>query len=374
MATLAACVLAPLFAEGFAVGTIASILGGIGGNLIADFIATFHKTYKTKGESKLIDLLQKKIRKSPVLEKEFQRLIFELQIKRLLDELFAGPEQEWLKDRIRELNFSANIGEDSSINLTNVNAGRDIFLAGRDVVYTPPQPKVNFKKFIAFFVLFILIVIVILLAIIQWPIPKMIEVTGGTYLSGKDRIVNSLPAFWIDTTPVTNQEYKSFVEATGYPAPSYWSNGRYPPELGNHPVVKVSWHDARTYAKWAKKRLPSILEWEKACRGQQGNVYPWGNEWKNGVCNTQESGLGGTSPVVYFALNKSPYGCLDMVGNVWEWVATPDDSNESFYYIIGGAFNQSKAVAKCYDARSLPASMQLDNLGFRCVSDIATKE
>jgi len=312
------------------------------------------------------------------LEKDFQKLVLELKITELLDELAAQPERQWLKNEIRKLNFSTNIRGDVSFNLAGMQAEGPVVVVGPtggdvDVNIGLPPRKVNFKKFIRWVVLVILLSLVILVMIIHWPIPEMVEVVGGTYLSGKDRTMKSLPAFWIDTTPVTNQEYKIFIDATGYPAPSYWSNGAYPSELADHPVVKVSWEDAHTYAKWAKKKLPSLLEWEKACRGQHGNVYPWGDEWKTGLCNTQESGLGNTSPVAYFALNKSPYDCLDMVGNVWEWTATPDDSNESFYYIMGGAFNQSKAVARCYDARSLPANMKLENLGFRCVRDIAPK-
>jgi hypothetical protein len=220
---------------------------------------------------------------------------------------------------------------------------------------------------------FFLVLIMAIFVIIKWPLPEMIKIPGGAYLGGPNRTLQSLPDFWIDTLPVTNRDYKIFIDAVGSPAPLHWENGLYPARLADHPVVNVSLYEARAYAKWAKKRLPTKDEWEKTCRGTRGNVYPWGNEWKDQTCNTKESGIGMTTPVGFFSQNKSPYGCYDMVGNIWEWTDTPDSSTPDFYLIVGGAYNQTMSVARCYDTRSLPATMAIENVGFRCVSDSAVK-
>jgi iron(II)-dependent oxidoreductase len=136
-----------------------------------------------------------------------------------------------------------------------------------------------------------------------------------------------LDAFYIDKYEVTNFQYKQFMDATGHGAPADWNNEKY--NQPNQPVVGVTWHDAVAYAKWAGKRLPTEAEWEKAARGADGRIYPWGNEWDSSKCN---SGVGGdgyqyTAPVGSFSDGASPYGVLDMSGNVWEWCADWYDNN-----------------------------------------------
>jgi iron(II)-dependent oxidoreductase len=137
-----------------------------------------------------------------------------------------------------------------------------------------------------------------------------------------------LDAYWIDKTEVTNAQFARFVRETGYKAEGGWQE-----EDGKeqHPAVKVSWNDAVAYAQWAGKRLPTEAEWEKAARGEEGRVWPWGNVWEETRCNFRgrADGYGGTAPVGSFPQGASPYGCLNMAGNVWEWCA---DWYEADYY------------------------------------------
>ncbi|MFH1739516.1 MAG: SUMF1/EgtB/PvdO family nonheme iron enzyme [bacterium] len=159
--------------------------------------------------------------------------------------------------------------------------------------------------------------------------PGMIYIPAGKFVFGSDRgdecespqQTVSLPAYYIDETEVTNWEYKRFVDETNYRKPVHWEGGAIPPGLEDHPVVWVSWEDAKAYAEWNGARLPTEMEWEKAARGTNGWVYPWADRFDPKRANTWEAGIHGTSPVGLFPDGKSPYGLLDMAGNVSEWVA-----------------------------------------------------
>jgi formylglycine-generating enzyme required for sulfatase activity len=134
-----------------------------------------------------------------------------------------------------------------------------------------------------------------------------------------------LDAFYIDETPVTNAEYKRFLDADPqHRAPTHWAQASrtFEARAEKHPVVYVSWDDAQDYARWAGKRLPTEAEWEKAARGPAGRRFPWGNVIDSNRCNSIEAHIGGTTPVTrYAALGDSPYRVIDMAGNVWEWCA-----------------------------------------------------
>ena len=158
-----------------------------------------------------------------------------------------------------------------------------------------------------------------------------------------------ISGFAIDVTEVTQSQYAAFV-AAGYRAPYVnepwaselgfnWVGGQPPADKLDHPVVLVSWYDARAYCAWAGKRLPTEAEWEKAAFGTDGRWYPWGSEWAEGRANhgsprfednTNDSdGFKYTAPVGSFPDGASPYGALDMFGNAWEWTAdAPGDTWE----------------------------------------------
>jgi len=160
--------------------------------------------------------------------------------------------------------------------------------------------------------------------------------------------------FHIMRYPVTTAQYQQFREATGYRAPLFWSEGKYPAGQADHPVVGVSFLDAAAFCLWAAQvtglpvRLPTEPEWEKAARGTDGRVYPWGNQWEPGRCNNasskelrDEARPEGSSPVGAFSpQGDSPYGVADMAGNVQEWVSSlyrpypynPEDGREEWVY------------------------------------------
>jgi len=192
----------------------------------------------------------------------------------------------------------------------------------------------------------------------------MITVPAGEFWMGEEKQKVHVDTFQIGKYAVTNAQYKRFVEATNHRPPAHWQEGDYPAGQALHPVVFVSWYDADAYARWVGKRLPTEEEWEKAARGADDREYPWG-DWKEGHCNTREAGIGGTTPVGHYSPHSdSPYSCVGMAGNVWEWTL-PRWSVSTKAVIRGGSWNYFQGVARCtYRIRHSPDSPDKD-LGFR---------
>jgi formylglycine-generating enzyme required for sulfatase activity len=137
-----------------------------------------------------------------------------------------------------------------------------------------------------------------------------------------------LPDYYLGLTPVTNAQYLAFVQATDRHPPRDWRKGRPPRGKEHHPIVNVSWYDAVAYCRWLAGvtgrpyRLPTEAEWEKGARGSDGRIYPWGDRWDPARCNSKEGGVENTTPAGAYPQGASPYGLLDMAGNVWEWTSS----------------------------------------------------
>jgi formylglycine-generating enzyme required for sulfatase activity len=198
--------------------------------------------------------------------------------------------------------------------------------------------------------------------------------------------------YWLARFPVTNEQYHTFVQSRSIHPVSNWKSKK------DHPVVNVTWSDAMTYCRWLNDflegemsenliiRLPTEAEWEKAARGADGRIYPWGDEFVEDKCNTYEGGIGDTSPVgAYSPEGDSPFDCADMSGNVWEWTHTlfreypyvSDDGRESenepgTRIVRGGSFYNDYGGIRCASRNSHNPGGRYNHIGFRvCISPIS---
>lgn len=197
-----------------------------------------------------------------------------------------------------------------------------------------------------------------------------------------------LETFLMDLTPVTNAQYQEFLKATGYRPQhpenflKHWVNGTPPHGREDHPVVYVDLDDARSYARWRGKRLPSEEEWQYAAAGSEGRRYPWGDEMLPGRCNGGETG--GTTPVTQFPSGRSPFGIYDLCGNVWEWTESErTDGRTRFSIVRGGSYFTARGSGWYMDGGPRPNSFAAKMLlmwpgldrcatvGFRCAADVS---
>ncbi|HMG74257.1 MAG TPA: SUMF1/EgtB/PvdO family nonheme iron enzyme [Pyrinomonadaceae bacterium] len=219
--------------------------------------------------------------------------------------------------------------------------------------------------------------------------PGMVYVRGGNFMMGTNNgDVYEEPAhtitvkpFFIDVYEVSCAEYERFVKSAPHQAPKDWLNDRCPSGTTQHPVCNVTWDDATAYAAWAGKRLPTEEEWEFAARGSDARVYPWGEQWTEGMANAGGGASRGIANVGEFK-GASPAGAYDMVGNVWEWTASdlkpypggklPGTPRGELKVIRGGSWREGRQQATTTYRGYLFARTSKDYsaTGFRCVKDV----
>jgi len=243
----------------------------------------------------------------------------------------------------------------------------------------------------------------------------LVCVPAGEFLMGAtDRNSDEKPphkvtlnAYWIDQTEVSNRQFQQFVQSAGYQTDaekkgssvlyngSSWEdtpgvNWKQPTGPGSslsgrleHPVIHVSWNDAKAYCAWAGRSLPSEAQWEKAARGTDGRTYPWGEQEPNANLANFAMNIKDTTAVGQYPKGASPYGALDMAGNVWEWGA---DWYGETYYVSSPASNPpgptsgtdkvlrgGSWVINAYYLRvayryNIDPTYRYDSVGFRCAA------
>jgi len=171
----------------------------------------------------------------------------------------------------------------------------------------------------------------------------------------------------VDRTPVTNARYAVFVDATGHRRPAYWPDGECPHSLDNHPVVGVDYFDAVAFARWAKGRLPTELEWVLASGLEEQRAFAWGDDFDTNRCNTFRSGHKGTTPVDAYPDGVAVSGCLDLCGNVWEMTASADKDHLHTVIVKGGSWYDYPAHAKLDASFHAPTHRVGRTVGFRLV-------
>jgi formylglycine-generating enzyme required for sulfatase activity len=217
------------------------------------------------------------------------------------------------------------------------------------------------------------------IADIEW-----IRIPAGEFLMGSnDHEKNERPErrvylddYYIGKYPVTNEQYRRFVEATSYGAPLGWDYGAC--DWPSRPVVGVTWYDVQFYCAWAGLRLPTEAQWEKAARGTDGRLFPWGNEPPNArKCNFEDH-VGAMTEIGSYPEGASPYGCLDMAGTVWEWCedwygpydkavqrnpSGPDSGERRV--LRGGSWDIGALACRCACRGSDHPLSRTDDIGFR---------
>lgn len=208
---------------------------------------------------------------------------------------------------------------------------------------------------------------------------EFLRIPAGEFIFGEegDETILNLPEFWISRTPVTNESYQRFIDDNpDYRVPKTFLGGDHNWDKrdrdfaewrAEHPVTLVNVDDAVAFCKWADVSLPTEEQWEKAARGTDGRLFPWGNEAPTkDLCNYSHN-EGDTTPVgAYSPQGDSPYGCVDMSGNVYEWCM---DSIGGAPARRGGAWDATEEWARltCYYLMDVDPALRVNDLGFRVV-------
>ena len=203
---------------------------------------------------------------------------------------------------------------------------------------------------------------------------SMVYVPAGIFYhlsKCKDNIVSQrshLPAFWIDDVPVITVVYENYCQGILHkcreklhlkPKEKYLY----------HPQTCVSWEEADKFAECHRKQLPTRAQWEKAARGETTRLWPWGNTWDSSKCNSLASKFDSTTPVGKYPKGRSPYGCYDMAGNVFEWLKDADEP-DNFKFNHGASYNRGRTDQTTMYVESDPLSKKMTDVGFRCVFSI----
>ncbi len=222
----------------------------------------------------------------------------------------------------------------------------------------------------------------------------MVLIPAGPYIRGTnvggfdEQPVRTiyLDGFLIDRYEVTNSQYQEFIEATGHRKagpPSRYAKNMAKMRRPNQPIVYVSWEDAEVYCRWKGKRLPTEAEWEKAMRGTDGRLWPWGNEQKPGAANWARvnDGYEVTASVGTFQEDRSPFGVMDGAGNVMEWVQdwyseqayresterNPQSPEHGIYKVLrGGGYTTTGSDVRITSRSKMVADFRDETIGFRC--------
>jgi len=227
---------------------------------------------------------------------------------------------------------------------------------------------------------------------------EMVLIPAGEFIMGSDQRMSDegpehrvfLKDYWLDRYEVTNLQYKQFIDATNRKSPRHYENRTFPDGFTDHPVVYVSWYDATDYCAWAGKRLPTGAEWEKGARGGDARIYPWGNVFDITKANMPQrwntlKQTGGTTPVGAFKEGVSPFGILDMSGNVWEWTSSwyeaypgntkPTENYGKTYKTLKGgswwncSFYKCGVSAPAFNRSFFLRTTRNKGFGFRCAKD-----
>ena len=208
----------------------------------------------------------------------------------------------------------------------------------------------------------------------------MTLIEAGQFLSGEKKAPRTLRAFAIDITPVTEREYREFLKAINRdPFPD--GPGSRGPKFDKHPVVNVTWREAEEFAEHYGKRLPTVYEWEKAARGNDGRKFPYGNDYLAGTGRLRANGINSapgkeavkeTAPAGSFPKGASPFGILDTAGNVLEWTSTARRQGERIFRALKGAcfLDGSVELSRCTAIQYKKPDARENCVGFRCVKDV----